>query len=393
MCVDSRAINRITIKYCFPIPRLDDMLDMMVGAHIFSKIDLKSEYHQIRIRTGDEWKTTFKTKDGLYEWLVMPFGLSNAPNTFMRVMTQVLMPFMRKFLVVYFDDILIYSKTKEEHFDHLIQVVFLRFIMSWKRVSADPQKVQVIVDWPEPKTIHEVRSFHGLATFYRRFIKGFSTIMSPITDCLKQGEFKWSKGANRAFEEVKKKMTEAPVMRLPDFTKVFEVECDASGVGIGGVLSQERHPVAYFSEKLNEAKQKYSTYDKEFYAVVQALRYWRHYLLPQEFVLYSDHEALRYLNSQKKLNHRHGHWVEYLQAYSFVLKHKSGIENKAADALSRRVTLLSVMRVEVTGFERLKEEYESFIYILQGRNILGEPGPLLAPPSFRPCGPDNFILF
>jgi len=114
-------------------------------------------------------------------------------------------------------------------------------------------------------------------------------------------------------------------MRLPDFTKVFEVECDASGVGIGGVLSQERHPVVYFSEKLYEAKQKYSTYDKEFYAVVQALRYWRHYLLPQEFVLYSDHEALCYLNSQKKLNHRHGHWVEYLQVYLFVLKHKSGI--------------------------------------------------------------------
>jgi hypothetical protein len=186
--------------------------------------------------------------------------------------------------------------------------------VSWKGVSADPQKVQAIVDWLEPKNIHEVRSFYGLATFYRRFIKGFNTIMLSITDYLKQGEFQWSKGANKAFEEVKKRMTEAPVMRLPDFTKVFEVECDASGVGIDGVLSQERHPVAYFSEKFNEAKQKYLTYDKEFYAVVQALRYWRYYLLPHEFVLYSNHEALHYLNSQKKLNHRHGHWVEYLQA-------------------------------------------------------------------------------
>jgi hypothetical protein len=250
------------------------MLDMMAGAQIFSKIDLKSGYHQIRICPRDEWKTTFKTNDGLYKWLVMPFGLSNAPSTFIRVMTQVHRPFMGKFLVVYFDDILIYSKTKEEHFDHLIQVcttlrkaslfanvkkysfftdyvVFLGFIVSWKGVSADPQKVQAIVDWPEPKTIHKVRSFHGLITFYLRFIKGFSTIMSPITNCLKQGEFQWSKGANRAFEEVKKKMMEALVMRLPNFTKVFEVECDASGVGIGGVLSQERHFVAYFSEKLN----------------------------------------------------------------------------------------------------------------------------------------------
>uniref|UniRef100_A0A2N9GME3 Reverse transcriptase n=1 Tax=Fagus sylvatica TaxID=28930 RepID=A0A2N9GME3_FAGSY len=332
---------------------LDDMLDMMAGATIFSKIDLKSGYHQIRVRSGDEWKTAFKTKDGLYEWMVMPFGLSNAPSTFMRVMTQVLKPFMGKFLVVYFDDILIYSKSKAQHLDHLTQVcialrkeslygnlkkcsfftdrvIFLGFIVSSEGVSPDPQKVQSVVDWPQPKNIHDVRSFHGLASFYRRFIRGFSTIMSPITDCMKQGEFKWTNAATKAFTEIKKKLTEAPVMRLPDFTKPFEVECDASGLGIGGVLSQERHPVAYFSEKLNDAKLKYSTYDKEFYAI-----------------------------SQKHLNFRHGQWVEFLQRYSFVVKHRAGIENKAADALSRRLSLLSIMSVEVTGFERLKEDYDS----------------------------------
>jgi len=374
MCADSRAINKITIKYRFPIPRIDDMFHMMVGVTVFSKIDLKSGYHQIRIRPGDEWKTAFKTKDGLYEWLVMPFGLSNAPSTFMRVMTQVLRPFMGKFLVVYFDDILIYSKSKEQHLDHLTQVcdtlqreklyanlkkysfftdsvVFLGFVVLSKGVSADPSKIQAIVDWPEPKSIHDVCSFQGLATFYRRFIRGFSTIMSPITDCLKKGEFQWTNAATKAFGEIKKKMTEAPVMRLPDFSRVFEVECDASGIGIGGVLSQERHPVAYFSEKLNDAKQRYSTYDKEFYAVVQALRFWRHYLLPHEFVLYSDHEALRYLNSQKKLNSRHGRWLEFLQDYTFVLKYRSGVENKAADALSRRAFLLSLLDARVVGFE------------------------------------------
>ena len=219
---------------------------------------------------------------------------------------------------MYFDDILIYSKFREQHLDHLTQVcttlrkeslygnlkkcsfftdklVFLGFIVSFEGVSIDPQKVQAIVDWPEPKNIHEIQSFHGLASFYRWFIKGFSTIMSPITDCMKQGEFIWTKAATKAFNEVKQKMTEAPVMRLPDFTKLFEVECDASGIVIGGVLSQECHLIAYFSEKLNDAKQKYSTYDKEFYAIIRALWHWRHYLLSREFVIYSDHEALRYL--------------------------------------------------------------------------------------------------
>ncbi|KAF5463711.1 hypothetical protein F2P56_013855 [Juglans regia] len=261
MCIDSRAINRITVKYRFLIPRLDDMLDMMIGATIFSKINLKSGYHQIRIRQGDKWKTAFKTNDGLYEWLVMPFRLTNTSSTFMRVMTQALRPFMDKFLVIYFDDILVYNNTKEQYLDHLTQVcstlretnlyanvkkcsfftnrvVFLRFIVPSTGVSANPTKIQAIVGWPEPKTIHDVRSFHGLTTFYRRFIKGFSTIMAPITECMKRGEFQWTSEVAKAYKLVNKRMTEAPVMRLPDFSKVFEVKCDASGVGIGGVLSQ-----------------------------------------------------------------------------------------------------------------------------------------------------------
>ena len=382
MCVDSRAINKITVKYRFPIPRLEDMLDLLVGSSWFSKIDLRSGYHQIRVRPGDEWKTAFKTQDGLFEWLVMPFGLSNAPSTFMRVMTHVLQPFIGKFLVVYFDDILIYSQSKEEHLAHLRQVLltlreaklyvnlkkcsfmqphvlFLGFIVSEHGVSADPEKVRVIREWPEPQSITETRSFHGLASFYRRFIRGFSTIMAPITEFLKNKEFQWFNAASQTFREIKVRMTEAPVLRYPDFTKVFEVACDASGVGIGGVLSQEGHPIAFFSKKLNDSKRRYSTYDKEFYAIVQSLRFWRFYLLPTEFVLFSDHQALGYLNSQKKLNARHAKWVEFLNEYSSVINHRSGIENKVVDTLSRLTVTLHRMSAHVIGFDRLKNEYSA----------------------------------
>jgi len=291
-------------------------------------------------------------------------------------------PFIGKFVVIYFDDILIYSKSMEQHLDHLTQVcivlrkeslyanpkkctflidqvIFLGVVVSSQGVSTDPDKIKVIVEWSELRNIREVRSFNGLATFYRCFIRNFSTIMVPITDCLKREEFEWTKAATKTFQEIKERMTEAHVMRLPGFTKVFEITCDASDVGIGGVLSQEKHHVAYFSEKLNDARQRYSTYDKEFYAVVQALRNWRHYLLPQEFVIYSDHEALKYLNSQKKLNSRHGRWVEFLQDYTYVLKHKAGVENRVADALSRRRALLSVISTEVVGFKKIKDTYES----------------------------------
>ncbi|KAK1682138.1 hypothetical protein QYE76_042986 [Lolium multiflorum] len=291
MCMYCRPINAITVRYRHPIPRLDDMLDELSGATIFSKIDLRSGYHQIRMAIGDEWKTAFKTKLGLYEWLVMPFGLSNAPSTFMRLMNHILRPLIGKSVVVYFDDILIYSKTLEDHVQHVREVlcilrheklfanlpkctfaqnklVFLGFVVSANGIEVDSSKVDAIHNWPTPTTVGQVRSFHGLAGFYRRFVKDFSTIACPLNELTKKNvPFVWGKAQQNAFDELKKRLTEAPLLVLPNFAKTFEIECDASGLGIGGVLMQDGKPVAYYSEKLDGARLNYPIYDKELYAL------------------------------------------------------------------------------------------------------------------------------
>ncbi|XP_076920612.1 uncharacterized protein LOC143581801, partial [Bidens hawaiensis] len=280
MCIDSRAVNKITIKYRFPIPRFDDLLDQLHGAQIFSKIDLRSGYHQIRLRPGDEWKTAFKTRDGLYEWMVMPFGLSNAPSTFMRLMNHIFKAFIGRFMVVYFDDILVFSNSLDDHLHHLKEVfsilreqklyanenkchflqhevIFLGYLVSGTGIHMDNSKIDAITTWPTPTSLHDVRSFHGLASFYRRFIRDFSTIVAPMTDCLKSSKFVWSPASQTAFDKLKKAVTEAPVLALPNFNHVFQVECDASGLGIGGVLSQLNRPIAFFSEKFNETRRRY----------------------------------------------------------------------------------------------------------------------------------------
>jgi hypothetical protein len=365
MCTDSRVINKITIRYRFPLPRMDDLMDCLSGANYFSKIDLNSRYHQICMREGDEWKTAFNTNKGLYEWLVMPFGLTNAPSTFMRLMNEVLREFIEKFVVVYLDDILIFSKTKAEHLKHLAivmrklqqekllinmkkssfmktELIYLGFVISVNELNMDPSKVEVIKNWPSPRNVFEVRSFHGLAIFYRKFIRNFSGNSAAMMDMVKKRHksFHWTAEAEKSFNMLKRKITEQPVLVLPDFKKAFQVKCDASGYAVGVVLSQEDRPVAYFSEKLDEAKLKYSTYDKEFYAIIQALKKWRHYLIPKEFVLYSDNHALHFVSQQEKLNQKHAKWVEYMKNFMFVIKHISGTANKVADALSRKCLLL-----------------------------------------------------
>ncbi|KAK1628385.1 hypothetical protein QYE76_002700 [Lolium multiflorum] len=384
MCMDCRPINAITVRYRHPIPRLDDMLDELSGATIFSKIDLRSGYHQIRMAIGDEWKTTFKTKLGLYEWLVMPFGLSNAPSTFMRLMNHILRPLIGKSVVVYFDDILIYSKTLEDHVQHVREVlcilrheklfanlpkctfaqnklVFLGFVVSANGIEVDSSKVDAIHNWPTPTTVGQVRSFHGLAGFYRRFVKDFSTIACPLNELTKKNvPFVWGKAQQNAFDELKKRLTEAPLLVLPNFAKTFEIECDASGLGIGGVLMQDGKPVAYYSEKLDGARLNYPIYDKELYALVRVLEVWQHYLWPKEFVIHSDHESLKYLKSQHNLNKRHAKWVEFIESFPYVIKYKKGKENVVADALSRKNTLLLTrLEFHILGLEEIKELYPS----------------------------------
>ncbi|XP_028556926.1 uncharacterized protein LOC110109044 [Dendrobium catenatum] len=382
MCIDSRAVNKITVKYRFPVPRVDELLDWLMGSSIFSKLDLRSGYHQIRIRPGDEWKTAFKTPQGLYEWKVMPFGLCNAPSTFMRMMNEILKPFLGKFCIVYFDDILVYSSDRQQHLQHLklifeilkeqrlfvnlpkcelamSQVKFLGFVISAEGIHMDPQKVAAIRDWPPPKSLFDIRSFHGLANFYRKFIRNFSIITAPITDCLKSKSFHWGLEQQISFEELKQALSSATVLALPNFDKLFTVETDASSIGVGAVLTQEGRPIAFFSEKLCPARQKWTAYEQEFYAIIRALKQWEQYLLHQEFILCSDNQALQFINSQRTINRLHARWIMFLQRFSFTIKHKPGKDNRVADALSRKTVLLTKLQTEITGLECLKELYET----------------------------------
>jgi hypothetical protein len=244
MCTDSRVIKKITIRYRFPLQRMDDLMDCLSGEFFFSKIDLKSGYHQIRMREGDEWKTSFKTNERLYEWLVMSFGLTNAPSTFMRLMNEVLKEFIEKFVIVYLDDILIYSKSKAEHLKHLAivmkklqqekllinmkkssfmktKLIYLGFVISTNELRMDPDKVEVIKNWPSPRNIFEVRSFHCLASFYRKFIKNFNGVSTVMTDTVKKRHisFHWTTEAERSFNLFKRKNNGTTSVGVTGFPK------------------------------------------------------------------------------------------------------------------------------------------------------------------------------
>jgi hypothetical protein len=220
--------------------------------------------------------------------------------------------------------------------------------------------VRAIREWLSSNNIFEVRSFHGLAIFYRKFIRDFSGICVPMLDSVKKKHksFSWTEEAEKSFKVLKEKIIEKPILVLPDFGKTFQVRCNASGLAIGVVLSQDNRPVAYFSEKLNDSKKNYSTYDKEFYAMIQALKKWIQYLIPKEFVLYNDNHALQFITRQEKLNQKHAKWVEFMQNFTFVIKHIVGTANKVVYDLRRRGLIVQEFQVETLGFEHLKKMYK-----------------------------------
>ena len=316
MCIDYRRLNHMTVKNKYPLPRIDELFDQLQGAAYFSKIDLRSGYYQLRVRESDVPKTAFRTRYGHYEFLVMPFGLTNAPAVFMALMNKVFAEYLDHFTVVFIDDVLVYSKSKEEHEEHLRtslqllkdnqlyaklskcefwleQVAFLGHVISRKGLAVDQSKVEAVVSWKRPSSVTEIRSFLGLAGYYRRFVQGFSSIAAPLTKLTRKNvPFIWTDHCEESFQELKKRLTTAPILTLPSGSGGFVIYTDASNVGLGCVLMQNDKVVAYGSRQLKEHEKNYATHDLELAAVVFALKMWRHYLYGEKFEVHSDHRSL-----------------------------------------------------------------------------------------------------
>ncbi|CAM8994324.1 unnamed protein product [Rhodiola kirilowii] len=354
----ARSLNSITIKDRYPIPIIDELFDELHGASIFSKIDLRAGYHQIRMHEADVFKTAFKTHDGHFEFLVMPFGLTNAPSTFQAAMNDLFRPMLRRFVLVFFDDILIYSKGWREHLEHLYEVLvtlakhcyfakpskcdiacsrvqYLGHLISHAGVEVDGDKIQVVKDWPTPGSIKQLRSFLGLAGYYRRFVRNHAQVSAPLTDLLRKDAYAWSPMAAEAFNALKKALATTPVLALPDFTHPFTIQTDASGSGIGAVLLQHSRPLAYFSKKFTPTMQRSSTYNRELCALVAAVHKWRQYLLGGRFVIETDHQPLRTILTQTIHTPEQQKWIAKLMGFDFEVKYRPGRNNGPADALSR----------------------------------------------------------
>ncbi|GJU29064.1 reverse transcriptase domain-containing protein [Tanacetum coccineum] len=339
MCIDYRELNKLTIKNRYPLPRIDDLFDQLQGSSVYSKIDLRSGYHQLRVRDEDIPKTAFRTRYGHYEFQVMPFGLTNAPAVFMDLMNRMCKPYLDKFVIVFIDDILIYSRNKEEHANHLriilellkkeklyakfskcdfwIHIVqFLGHLIDSQGLHVDPAKIEAVKNWASPTTPTEIRQFLGLAGYYRRFIEGFSKIAKSLTELTqKNKKYIWGEDQETAFQLLKQKLCEAPILALPEGNDDFVVYCDASHQGLGAVLMQREKVIAYASRQLKPHEENYTTHDLELGAVVFALKIWRHYLYGTKCTVFTDHKSLQHILDQKELNMRQCRWLELLAKY------------------------------------------------------------------------------
>ena len=314
------------------------------------------------VKPEDRYKTAFRTHQGHYEWLVMPFGLTNAPATFQNLMNETFQGLLRKFVLVFFDDILIYSSSWKEHLQHVeivlkllqqeklyaklskcsfgaTEVDYLGHTITGAWVAMENSKIEAVKKWPTPTNLKQVRGFLGLTGYYRRFIKNYASIAAPLTDLLKKDAFNWNVKAAEAFENLQFATTTAPVLALPNFKQPFTLETDASGVGVGAVLSQNGHPIAYFSKKLNLRMQKQSAYIRELYAITEALAKFRHYLLGSKFVIKTDQKSLKSLLTQSLQTPEQQAWMHKFLGFDFEIQYKPGAENIPADALSRSLAM------------------------------------------------------
>lgn len=398
LCVDYRGLNKITIKNRYPLPLMNELRDRVEGSTIFTKIDLKSGFNLIRIRAGDEWKTAFRTRYGHYEYLVMPFGLANAPASFQNMMNDIFKDLIDRGLVIYMDDLFMYSKTLEEHEKLVLEVLkrlkenglvaaidkclfhqpkaeFLGHIISSKGVEMSDDKIKAIKEWQRPQKLKDVQSFMGFANFYRRFIKDFSKICKPITDTTKNKgkSFQWNDQCELAFNSLKDIFISAPILRHFDPNLPTVVETDASDFAIGAVLSQvfeqRLHPIAFHSRKMDKAEINYEIHDKEMLAIVVAFKEWRRYLegACHTITVYSDHKNLEFFLTTKVLNRRQARWAQELAGYDFKIVYRPGPKNGKPDALSRR----SELRPK-RGDEAEEDENQPISYVLKPEHFVKE---------------------
>ncbi|GBO45434.1 Retrovirus-related Pol polyprotein from transposon 297 [Araneus ventricosus] len=362
-CVDYRKLNEITIKDSYPLPRIDDTLDALNGSECFSTLDLQSGYWQVEIQPEDKEKTAFTTGQGLWQFKVMPFGLCNALATFERLMETVLRGLTSEACLVYLDDIIIVGRTFQEHLNNIHKVFqrlqkanlklspkkcrffrnevsYLGHIISADGFKTDPEKTKAVVDWPRPETVHDLRSFLGLCTYYRRFVRNFSAIARPLHKLTEaRSNFNWTEECEKSFNSLKQALTSSPILTYPRTDKEFILDTDASIEGIGAVLSQkignEECVIAYFSKSLGKPERNCVT-RKELLGIVKSIEHFHHYLYGRKFLLRTDHASLRWLLNFREPEGQIARWIQRLQEYDFEIQHRKGTSHGNADALSRR---------------------------------------------------------